>query len=80
MSKKVSAHTLMGQASSTVCEYLDGAVKIIDAKFGKGYAKEHQELTSAFIRAAAMDFATAILAQRLDGLCATLAERHRDDD
>lgn len=78
--KITSAQNLMFQAPDTIAEYLSGAVKFIDTQFGKGYAAANPELTAAFIKAATMDFATAILAQRLDNLCNALEEHNRDID
>ena len=56
------AHHLMLQAPRTIEEYVDGAQKVLDRAFGKGYAKSNPQLVAAFISAAALDFATSIAA------------------
>ena len=53
-----SPETLMRQAVMTSAEYMSGAIREIDAKFGEGYAKKHPELVAAFINSCAMDYAT----------------------
>jgi hypothetical protein len=61
MAVTASVDTLMRQAPITVAGYLSGAVKYIDAQFGKGYAEENPQLMAAFIRASAQDFHTAMM-------------------
>jgi hypothetical protein len=59
---------LMRQAPMTAAEYLDAAVKAIDARFGKGYAKAHPELVGAFIEASAVDLGAAVIAKAIGEL------------
>jgi hypothetical protein len=49
---------LMHQASMTAHDYFINACKVIDDKFGDGYAEKHPELISAFMQTAASDFNT----------------------
>jgi hypothetical protein len=71
----------MHQAPSTVSVYLFAAVKEINRCFDDdNYAKEHPDLVAAFIQSSAIDFATAIIAQRLDALCDAATAFRRDDD
>lgn len=57
-----NAETLMEQAVLTAGNYLDEAVRRIDAQFGKGYSKEHPELVGVFMKVCAQDFDTAMRA------------------
>ena len=70
----------MDQAPKTIGNYLIDAVRMIDHKFGAGYSADHPELVAAFIKASAMDFATAIIAQRLDNLCSSITALKTDFD
>ena len=63
---QVTMNTAMRQAVITADVYLMGAIKLIDERLGKGYAKEHPELIGAFIQAAALDFQTTSDAGRID--------------
>jgi hypothetical protein len=49
----------MKEAPETVTLYMNKAIDKIDSALGKGYAKEHPELISAFITASASDFNNA---------------------
>lgn len=57
-----SAETLMRQAGDTAAEYLNAAVRHIDAKFGAGYAERNPALVGAFMQAAASDYAASLAA------------------
>lgn len=65
---------LMIRAGKSAHTYFNQAVRIIDEKFGEGYAKEHPELIGHFMRTAAADFHTAILNQKLDDLVAEIRD------
>ncbi len=73
----LSPADLMRQASDTAETYLNRAVRIIDEKFGEGYAKAHPELIVGFMSTAAMDFHTAILHQKFDSLICEIFELYR---
>jgi hypothetical protein len=45
--------------------YLDSAIRSIDTRLGKGFAREHPELIAAFMQAASTDCAGTILAQQI---------------
>ena len=68
------ATTLMRQAHQTACRYMIEATDAIDASFGEGYAKEHPDLIAAFMKTAAADFHTAILAKAIGGGCEAMDE------
>jgi hypothetical protein len=51
--------TLLRQAPMTAQNYFIDAVRIIDEKFGEGYAAKHPELVAAFMQVCASDFAQA---------------------
>jgi hypothetical protein len=68
------ATTLMRQAPDTIDEYLGKARKFIDAEFGEGYAAKHPDLVAAFIKAAAYDFNTALVAKHIGGGLSEIAE------
>lgn len=71
---------LMLQARDTAETYFNQSIRIIDSKFGEGYAKAHPELIAGFMRTAAMDFHTAILNQKLDSLICEIFELYRCND
>lgn len=54
----LKAEIAMEQAVTTAAYYMDGAIRHIDEKFGKGYAAKHPELVGAFMQACAADFDT----------------------
>ena len=64
----MSPSDLMRQARDTAETYFNQAVRIIDEKFGEGYAKEHPELIAGFMKTAAKDFDTCMTRQALDHL------------
>jgi hypothetical protein len=71
MSERITADSaaLLRQASMTAATYLDEAIRAIDARFGEGEAEKRPELVAAFMHAAAIDLAGAIIARTLqDGL------------
>ena len=49
--------------SSGVREYLEQAIKTIDAAFGDGYAKKNPHLVSAFLAASASEHHSSVLIQ-----------------
>ncbi len=59
----LSPSDLMRQARDTAETYFNQAVRIIDEKFGEGYAKEHPELIAGFMKTAAKDFDTCMTRQ-----------------
>lgn len=50
----------MDQDLYTVETYMNNAVRIIDEKFGEGYARENPGLIGDFMKTAALDFSTNI--------------------
>ena len=50
------ALSAMNQATATAGLYLVDAIKVIDAQFGEGYAKQHPELIAGFMQTAASDY------------------------
>ena len=68
MSNQLTPADLMRQARDTAETYFNQAVRIIDEKFGEGYAKERPELIAGFMNAAARDFDTSIKRQVLYNL------------
>lgn len=72
MSNRLSPTDLMRQARDTATTYFNQAVRIIDEKFGKGYAKAHPELIAGFMNTAAKDFDTCMTRQGLDYLSSDL--------
>ncbi len=76
----VTADTLMRQAPATIQLYLSEAVQMIDSQFQHtGYAQRHPELVSAFIRACAVDFATAIYIDKIDSLIDAISQINVED-
>ena len=69
------ATTLMRQAPMTAQVYLTEAVRCIDEQFGKGYAKEHPDLVSAFMNVCGQDFTTAILGKSVEHLADAVTEK-----
>ncbi len=65
---EASFETLMEQASSTTEDYLTAAIKMIDNKFGTGYAKANPSLVGDIVKASAKDFETScfMLAHQLN--------------
>ncbi len=70
-----SAETLMRQAGMTAAEYLSKAVDEIDSQFGEGFSKSHPDLVGAFMRTAALDFASAGITSAIQDL----AEAQREN-
>ena len=68
MSNQLTPSDLMHQARDTAETYFNQALRIIDEKFGEGYAKEHPELIVGFMNTAARDFDTCKKRQVLDNL------------
>lgn len=66
--------TLMQQAAMTTADYLRSAIDAIDGSFGDGYAEQHPMLVAAYIRTAAQDFHTAIVAKTLDEVSQALID------
>jgi hypothetical protein len=76
-----SAETLMRQGWMTADEYLRYAVECIDERIGeKGYAKKHPELIGAFMQAASMDCAAAVIAQQIRAGLDGIAERRANEN
>lgn len=71
MNTQLSATDLMRQASMTAATYFNDAVRIIDEKFGEGYARKNPGLVGDFMKTADSDFKTAI--QHQDAECLTMA-------
>lgn len=57
----LSPTDLMLQARDTAETFFNQSIRIIDSKFGEGFAKAHPELIAGFMRTAAADFHTAVL-------------------
>ncbi|WMJ09363.1 hypothetical protein [Nitrosomonas sp. sh817] len=74
MSNQLTPTDLMLQARDTAETYLNQSIRIIDSKFGEGYAKAHPELIAGFMKTAASDFHTMILNQKLDDLIAEVRD------
>ncbi|MBX3616832.1 hypothetical protein [Nitrosomonas sp.] len=72
MSNQLTPTDLMLQARDSAETYFNQSVRIIDSKFGEGYAKTHPELIGDFMRTVAADFHTAILNHKLDELIAEI--------
>lgn len=70
----LSPADLMLQARDTAETYFNQSIRIIDSKFGEGFAKAHPELIAGLMRTAAADFHTAILNQKLDDLIAEIRD------
>ncbi len=68
MNNQLSASDLMRQASDTTETYFNKAVRIIDEKFGEGYARENPGLVGDFMKTCAKDFETAIEHQSIQNL------------
>ena len=69
------------QAAVTMAtHWMAFAVMKIDGKFGEGYAKTNPALLAAFVTAAAMTEAAALITTSLDALIATPAEEELLDD
>jgi hypothetical protein len=67
------ATTLMRQAHKTAAEYMDAAVRELDAAFGEGYAAKHPELVAAFINTAARDYHSAAMSKYIGGALCRIA-------
>jgi hypothetical protein len=57
-----NAECLMEQGAITAYTWMRQAVKDIDRMFGDGYAKEHPELISGYIKAASIDQLSSVIA------------------
>ncbi|MGA9267877.1 MAG: hypothetical protein WBV79_15700 [Rhodomicrobium sp.] len=68
------AETLMRQAYKTAAEYLNAAVREIDAEFGEGYAAKHPELVAAFMQTAAHDYRSASVSKYIGGTLSRIAD------
>ncbi|KIX12639.1 hypothetical protein X474_18010 [Dethiosulfatarculus sandiegensis] len=47
-------------------------MRIIDSKFGEGYAKDHPELVADFMKTCALDFGAAIITASLQEISESL--------
>lgn len=63
-----SPKKLVEQAVTASTDYFEAAVKAGDKLFGPGYAKDNPAFIAAFMKTAASDFSTAILARELQRL------------
>jgi hypothetical protein len=66
--------TLVRQASMTASEYMRNAVTNINDQFGDGYAQKHPELVAAFMNAASVDMAGAVIGKTLGHALPRIAE------
>ncbi len=67
-------------AVTMATHYMAFAVMKIDGKFGEGYAKNNPALLAAFVTAAAMTEAAALITTSLDALITTpLAQTSEDE-
>lgn len=60
-----SFDTLLKQGPMTAGDSLDEIVKILDGKFGKGYAERNPQLVGQLTQASVHDIGLAILAQQI---------------
>lgn len=74
-----NADTLMEQAVLTASNYLDEAVRQIDAQFGKGYSREHPELVGVFMNVCAVEqdssMSVGAISDALDRIARAITER-----
>jgi hypothetical protein len=68
MSITTNNETLLRQAPMTADVYLDHAIRDIDDRLGKGFAKAHPELIAAYIQTCALDFGAAVIARAIESL------------
>lgn len=68
MNNQLTPTDLMQQANKTAESYFHAAIRVIDEKFGQGYAQEHPQLIGDFMKTAAQDFDTCMQRQVLDNL------------
>jgi hypothetical protein len=71
----LSPTDLMLQARDTATQYFNQAVRIIDEKFGEGYAEAHPELIVGFMRTASADFHTAVLHFGLESIADSIGNQ-----
>ncbi len=64
MHTNLSPTEALRQAIMTAEDYLSGAVRAIDHKFGQDYAKKNPALVAAFIQTCAMDYAAWVEAAK----------------
>ncbi len=65
MSNPLTPSDLMRQANDTAETYMNNAVRIIDKKFGAGFAQKNPRLVGDFMRTASLDFITVIQHQNI---------------
>lgn len=71
----LSPTDLMLQARDTAETYFNQSIRIIDSKFGEGFAKAHPELIAGFMRTAAADFHTAVLHFGLESIADSIGNQ-----
>ena len=57
-----SPETLVEHSAMTADKHMADAIKYIDNRFGKGYAKKNPQLVGSFMKTAAIDFAAGFVA------------------
>lgn len=65
---------LVNDCMDTAEEYFLHAIRIIDNKFGNGYAKDHPELIGAFMQTSAKEYNTCFTIQAIQALNGTLED------
>lgn len=68
-------YEMMTDALNTTAFLMADAEEYIVEKFGKDYAKEHPELLSGFMKAAAIDFNTSRIVNVLENIAAVIREK-----
>lgn len=57
---------LARQAPAAAAEYLRRGIRDIDDYLGDGYAKAHPDLLAAYMKVAALDLATGVIAREIN--------------
>ena len=70
----LSDSELMKQSMMTANDYMNHAIIDIDKRCGDGYALVHPELIAAYMKTAAIDFATAAGLRKISSAIDDLAE------
>jgi len=66
--------TALHQAGDTIMQYMHQAVKILDDKFGEGYAGRHPQLLGAMIQAQTDDYNNASMTSAMWECAAKLSD------
>lgn len=71
----LSPTDLVLQARDTAETYFNQSIRIIDSKFGEGFAKAHPDLIAGFMKTAAADFHTAVLHFGLESIADSIGNQ-----